>query len=65
MSTDIIRAFMTDALTTMTTEELRSTIKETPDNELEAIGARVLVEKRKQTTQNIQPEVQVPAGNAE
>jgi len=65
MSIDIIRAFITDALTSMTIEELSNIIKNAPDRELEAVGARVLVEKRKKTTQIIHPEVQVPAGNVE
>jgi len=65
MSTDIIRAFITDALTTMTTEELSNIIKNAPDRELEAVGARVLVEKRKKTTQIIQHGVKVPVGAME
>jgi hypothetical protein len=65
MSTDIIRAFIADALTTMTIEEMRNIIKDTPDNGLEAVGARVLAEKRKKTAQIIEPGVEVPVGDVE
>jgi hypothetical protein len=65
MSTDIIRAIIADALTTMTIEDMRNIIKDTPDNGLEAVGARVLAEKRKKTAQIIQAGVKVPVGDVE
>jgi hypothetical protein len=65
MSTDIIREFLADALSTMTADEMKNVFMNTPDKDLETVGAAVLVEKRKKTTQTPRSEVKVPMGNAE
>lgn len=63
MPTNIFKALLADTISTMTTEELRNIILNTPDKDLEAVGAAVLAEKRKKATQINQPGVQVPVEN--
>ena len=65
MSTDIIREFLAEALSTMTAEEMKNVFMNTPDKDLETVGAAVLVEKRKKTAQIPHSEVQVAMGNVE
>jgi len=64
MPTDIFRALLADIISTMTTEELRNIIMNTPDKDLEAVGAAVLAEKRK-TNQAVHPGVEVLVGAME
>ena len=47
MPTDIFRALLADTISNMTTDELRNIIINTPNGDLEAIGAAVLAEKGK------------------
>jgi hypothetical protein len=47
MPTDIFRALLADTISKMTTVELRNIIINTPNGDLEAIGAAVLAEKGK------------------
>jgi hypothetical protein len=65
MSTNIIREFLAEALSTMTAEEMKNVFMNTPDKDLETVGAAVLVEKRKKTTPAVQPGVQIPVENVE
>jgi len=50
MPTDIFRALLADTISTMTTEELRNIIMNTPNQDLETVGAAVLAEKGKKGT---------------
>jgi hypothetical protein len=65
MSTDIIREFLAEALSTMTSEEMKNVFMNTSDKDLEVVGAAVLAEKRKKTTPVIQSGVQIPVENME
>jgi len=65
MSSAMVRALLADTISTMTTEELRNVIMETPDTNLEAVVEAVLAEKRKRADQVVHPGVQVPVGDTE
>jgi hypothetical protein len=47
MPMDVLRAMIADTISTMSIEELRNIILQTPDKELGGVGAAVLAEKRK------------------
>jgi predicted hydrolase (HD superfamily) len=47
MPMDVFRALIADTISTMSVEELRNIILQTPDKELGAVGAAVLAEKGK------------------
>jgi hypothetical protein len=50
MPTNVFRALLADTISTMTTKELRNIIMNTPDQDLETVGAAVLAEKGKKGT---------------
>ena len=45
MPMDVLRALIADTISTMSVEQLRNIILQTPDKELGAVGAAVLAEK--------------------
>lgn len=47
MSMDVFRALIAEAISTMSAEELRIVILQTPDKELGTVGAAVLAEKKR------------------
>jgi hypothetical protein len=53
MPMDVFRALIADTISTMSVEELRNIILQTPDKELGAVGAAVLAEKRKMSMINV------------
>ena len=47
MSNEVFRELLADTISTMSTEELRNIIMNTPDKDLAVVGSGVLAEKRK------------------
>ena len=61
MSTEVFRALIADTISTMSIEQLRNVILETPDKDLGAVGAAVLAEKGKKAVNAEVPPVGMKA----